>query len=222
MRSCREIIMKAVQLHIFALVFIQSAGLQAGQFSSTVIDSKGNPVPDAVLSLVPSKAVPVNTVQEARMEQLGKQFLPHVLPVLVGTVVSFPNRDSIKHHVYSFSPSKRFQIKLYGGDAAEPVTFDKPGVVALGCNIHDFMLGYIYVVDTPFFAKTNAHGRVEMTKIPSGHYTVTLWHPRLKGNPDGQGQTVVLNTDSKVETHFQLKLKRARRRDPRADEYSDN
>ena len=87
------------------------------------------------------------------MAQQGKQFLPDVLVVPVGTSVHFPNRDSVRHHVYSFSPAKKFELKLYTGTPANPVVFDRAGVVTLGCNIHDRMVGWIVVVDTPYYAQ---------------------------------------------------------------------
>ena len=88
------------------------------------------------------------------MDQRGSQFVPHVLPVQAGTSVTFPNSDQIRHQVYSFSASKRFELPLYAGTSASPIRFDQPGIVVLGCNIHDWMIGYVVVLDTPYFGKT--------------------------------------------------------------------
>ena len=110
------------------------------------------------------------------LDQKGREFVPHVLPVRVGTPVFFPNSDDIQHHVYSFSPPKRFEIKLYRGTPAEPVVFDQPGIVALGCNIHDWMLGYVYVTDAPYFTRTDASGHWTLN-LPAGDYELALWHP---------------------------------------------
>ena len=83
------------------------------------------------------------------VDQINLEFVPHVKPVVVGSPVYFPNKDDVRHHVYSFSPAKRFELPLYSGTPAAPVVFDRPGIVAIGCNIHDWMLGYIYVAETP-------------------------------------------------------------------------
>jgi hypothetical protein len=100
-----------------------------------------------------------------------------VLAVRSGTRVAFPNSDNIRHHVYSFSPAKHFELRLYQGTPSEPVLFDKPGAVVLGCNIHDWMVGYVYVTDDPWFAVSDAQGRVQLDSVPVGSYAVSLWHP---------------------------------------------
>jgi plastocyanin len=107
----------------------------------------------------------------AAVEQRDKAFVPVVSIIQAGTLVSFPNRDEIRHHVYSFSPAKIFEIKLYAGTPADPVLFDKPGEVVLGCNIHDHMYAYIYVVESPWFAKASKDG-VATLDVPAGEYDV--------------------------------------------------
>jgi hypothetical protein len=114
--------------------------------------------------------------RDAAIEQKDRQFIPLVTVVQAGTAVAFPNRDPIRHHVYSFSPPKPFEIKLYVGTPVDPVVFDKPGEVVLGCNIHDHMLAYVYVVETPWFGKTGADGRVSIEGVPGGEYDVRAWH----------------------------------------------
>ncbi|MCU7554319.1 methylamine utilization protein [Alteromonas sp. ASW11-19] len=114
--------------------------------------------------------------EPAIMDQVGKQFLPEVLVVPQGTEVLFPNSDNIRHHVYSFSEAKTFEIKLYSGKPTEPVSFDTPGVVILGCNIHDQMIGYIYVSDGNGVGKTDDNG--ELT-VPDNVEAVTVWHKNL-------------------------------------------
>jgi plastocyanin len=123
----------------------------------------------------PSRA-PVGT--KADMAQRERQFQPFVLVVQTGTAVNFPNFDTVRHHVYSFSPVKTFDLKLYSGTPAEPVLFEKPGVAALGCNIHDKMAAHIVVVDTPLFTKTDAHG-IARLELPPGEHTLKAWHPRM-------------------------------------------
>lgn len=115
----------------------------------------------------------------AVMDQKNRTFVPHVLPVQVGTAVEFPNSDDVRHQVYSFSEAKKFQLPLYTGTPASPIVFDKAGVVSLGCNIHDRMNAYIVVVDTPYFAVTGRDGRVALPNLGPGRYVVRLWHPDL-------------------------------------------
>ena len=113
---------------------------------SVVVTSNGQPVADAVVVAVPTDgALPAGKVRAEQLDQIDKEFVPRVKPVLVGSTVAFPNKDSVRHHVYSFSPAKRFELPLYAGVPSQPVLFDRPGVVVLGCNIHDWMVGYIYV-----------------------------------------------------------------------------
>lgn len=114
----------------------------------------------------------------AIMDQVNREFVPHTLIVQQGTSISFPNSDSIQHHVYSFSAAKTFELKLYSQLAADPMIFDKTGIVELGCNIHDWMLGYINIVNTPYFAQTTDNGKTSID-IPAGNYELQLWHPRL-------------------------------------------
>jgi plastocyanin len=156
-------------------------------YAVDVRDQRGAPVRDAVLALVPRDpaAVPPPPARSAVMDQRRKQFVPHVLAVQVGTPVVFPNSDDIRHHVYSFSPAKTFQLKLYKGIPAAPVVFDRPGTVVLGCNIHDPMVGYIYVLPTRFFATTGEAGQAELSGLPAGRYEMQIWHPRLVGEGAG-------------------------------------
>ncbi len=114
------------------------------------------------------------------MEQRASSFVPRVLPVRVGTQVSFPNRDRIRHQAYSFSKAKPFELPLYAGSDAAPVVFDQPGIVVVGCNIHDSMIGYVIVLDTPYFARAGEDGVVALN-APEGAYRVEVWHPRVKG-----------------------------------------
>ncbi len=159
----------------------------AAQLQLDLKGPDGRPVADAVVSFTPaagvSGAVKLDTPRE--MAQQHITFVPHVLLVPVGAVVSFPNLDRVRHHVYSFSPAKRFELKLYGQEQARTVLFDKAGVVALGCNIHDKMSAYIVVVDTPYAAQSDANGRATLKTVPDGPGVLTIWSERLK-TPDNQ------------------------------------
>ena len=143
-------------------------------------DPAGSPVADAVAYLVNlDTPVPLHPPAEpVAITQKDQEFSPYVTPVVVGTRVVFPNLDNVRHHVYSVSPAKRFEIPLYIGDAKEEVKFDTEGVVILGCNIHDWMVAYVVVLPTPYFAKTGPAGAAEIFALPAGHYRLTVWHPR--------------------------------------------
>jgi plastocyanin len=154
----------------------------AATLTARFVDQQGKPLANAVLTLQgpPGKAAgPL----KADMDQRDQEFVPHVLAVHSGTEVKFPNSDNIRHQVYSFSPAKRFELRLYGGTPSEPLLFDKPGVVVLGCNIHDWMLGYVYVTDEPWFGVSDKNGLLTLNQLPAGHYVATLWHPKT---PDMQ------------------------------------
>jgi len=142
--------------------------------------SGGNaPLAEAVVSLHPVGARPAPALAGAAMNQRDSMFVPGVLPVQVGTLVRFPNSDNIQHHVYSFSDAKRFELPLYTGRDAPPVLFDVTGVVVVGCNIHDWMIGHIVVLDTPYFAKTGADG-IARLQAPPGDYDLRVWHVRAE------------------------------------------
>ena len=155
-------------------------------------------MPNAVIYLTPIKTLAQSEPQTvAIMDQINRQFFPHVLVVQKNSQVRFPNSDSIKHHVYSFSPAKTFELQLYRGLDVDALLFNKVGVVELGCNIHDWMLGYILVVDTPYFAKTDIKGQVHFT-LPDGEYRLNIWHPRIAQSGTSLEYTVMLSGDNKL------------------------
>jgi hypothetical protein len=121
--------------------------------------------------------------------------------------VIFPNHDNVRHHVYSFSPAKRFELPLYAGVPAQPVVFDTPGVVVLGCNIHDWMVGYIYVSESPYFAKTRADGKAVIADLPPRNYVVRVWHPQLEGGEAATKRSVDVTGKRRVDVEWTLKLK---------------
>lgn len=169
-------VMSFLRFSSFLLMFTLAVPLQARPVSVQVFDALGQPVAGAVLSLA---GKPNGTSADvAVMDQINKQLSPAVLAVATGTAVSFPNRDDIRHQVYSFSSAKRFELRLYEGTPSAPVTFDEPGLVVLGCNIHDWMLGYVYVTDDPWFAVSDEQGRIQLN-VPAGQYPSPLWHPAL-------------------------------------------
>ncbi len=192
----------------WALCFI--AGLAslatAEAISVEVTDGKGAPVGDAVLSFYPiSGKTPPLSIKSVTVDQVDKEFLPEVTVVPLGTPVFFPNSDSIRHQLYSLSKVKSFEIPLYSGTPANPIVFDKPGVVTLGCNIHDWMLAYIYVADTPYFVKTDPGGKARIDGLGREQYTITVWHPRMKTAVRDTAKTAVAGGGEPV--RFELALK---------------
>lgn len=139
------------------------------------VTGDGAPLAGAVVSLHSPQASAAVRGTSAAMDQRQSQFAPHVLAVTVGSTVAFPNSDNVRHQVYSFSEAKQFDLPLYGGRPAQPVLFDRAGVVELGCNIHDWMIGYVVVLDTPHFAISDDEGRVEID-APPGSYRLDAWH----------------------------------------------
>ncbi|MBL8516632.1 MAG: methylamine utilization protein [Betaproteobacteria bacterium] len=152
--------------------------VDANDIQATVRDATGQPLADAVVYAEPARGGgAVKSRKEALIEQIDKTYVPYVTAVQTGTFVNFPNRDSVRHHVYSFSPAKTFEIKLFSGVPAAPVQFDKAGEVVIGCNIHDQMIAHILVVDTPHFAKTGKDGVAKFDGLSAGDYTLRAWHP---------------------------------------------
>jgi plastocyanin len=169
---------------VAALLCVQTAG--AASLDVEVRDAHGKPVADAAVYAVPASGpVDARNPRTVTIEQLDREFQPYVTVLQSGTRVTFPNRDPILHHVYSFSPAKPFEIKLYTGNSREEV-FDKPGVVTLGCNIHDWMIAYIVVVPTPHFGRSDEAGVVRLREVPAGTYEVRVYHPNQRAQAANQ------------------------------------
>jgi len=163
------------------LALLAAAPAVAGDLVVQVRTASGAPVPDAVVTLYPGgRASPLGPAGSYQIAQRNMQFSPFVLVVPVGADVSFPNFDNVRHHVYSFSPVRRFELRLYAREQARSVHFDRPGIVPLGCNIHDAMIAFIDVVDTGFAARTDASGQAHFTAIPGSQVLVRVWHPYLR------------------------------------------
>jgi len=156
----------------------------------TVTDNSGQAVTDAVVYAEPEFALSNSKPEPAIIEQKNKTFIPLVTVVQTGALISFPNNDTVKHQAYSFSPAKTFELKLYSGKPTAPLLFDKAGTITVGCNIHDQMLAYIQVVNTPFFAKTDTHGNATLPVLPAGKYTLKVWHYLQAPGSEPQAQAL--------------------------------
>ena len=181
-------------LALLMLAGVACTAAQATPWSIQVSNSSGQPLADAVVAVELRGQATKSVGMKADMAQRNRQFQPQLLIVQTGTAVNFPNFDTVRHHVYSFSTIKVIDIKLYSGTPAEPIVFDKPGVAALGCNIHDRMSSHIVVVDTPLFAKTDAAG-VAKFDLPAGEHQLKVWHSSRK-TPTLQGQALTVGVVS--------------------------
>ena len=175
--------MTFLNIHFNTLSSLLAATLLAistSTFAEVVIqisDQDGAPLENTTLVLTPMFDFEPIATNSINVNQINEQFVPEVSVVQVGTDIFFPNQDDIRHHVYSFSPAKQFDIPLYSGTPAEPINFDQTGIVELGCNIHDQMRGYILVTDSPYFGISNESGEVSITLNQAGNYQLSLWHP---------------------------------------------
>jgi plastocyanin len=182
---------------------------RAGDVRARVLDQDRHPAVNAVVLLKPQKEDAAARAKPADgiMDQIDEEFVPLVLPVAAGATVHFPNQDDIRHDVYSFSPAKTFELPLYSGRTAPGIVFDKPGVVVLGCNIHDWMIGYIYVADTPWFGKTAEQGMVKLDDIPAGEYYARVWHPGMSETEASTVQRISVPATGAVDVQWLLHLK---------------
>jgi plastocyanin len=172
----------------------------------TVTDAAGKPLEDAVVFVEAEGGSAVKQARTAEIEQKGLKFLPLVTVVPVGSKINFPNNDKVRHHIYSFSPAKKFDQKLYSGVAAAPQVFDRAGTVVLGCNIHDKMIAYVKVVDTPHYAKTDASGLARIERPAAGKYTVTAWHYNQAASAKGV-EAVAVKADGATAVRIALAQK---------------
>jgi plastocyanin len=175
---------------------------QAATLAMEFTDDFDKPLPNVVVALIPENKINYPDKAKAVIDQQHKMFVPGVLAVRVNTLIYFPNSDNIRHQVYSFSPAKRFELRLYHGMSAEPVLFDQAGQVVLGCNIHDSMIGYIYIVDSEYFSVSDEAGAVTIKSIPAGKYTLQIQHPKLaKPYPD---QKIVFTAEQAAQQKIKL------------------
>jgi plastocyanin len=187
----------------------------AADLSVMIVDREGRGVGEVVVTATPVSANKVPALKPAVMDQRNLAFAPRVLVVGVGTTVEFPNSDSVSHQVYSFSPAKRFQLALYKGQVHPPITFDRAGLVVLGCNIHDSMVGYIYVTDAAYFGTTESGGGLQFKDIPVGDYRITLWSPFVTDAPASLIRTVHIDGNAPSMTRVQLSLALRSQPEPR-------
>ncbi|MFL6549146.1 MAG: methylamine utilization protein [Povalibacter sp.] len=195
---------RSLILVISALPLVCASAL-ASEVSVTVRDRDGAPVKDVVVIARPLSGgdKSIDAISPAAMDQVNRQFAPFVIAVHTGTAVLFANSDSVAHQVYSFSAVRPFELGLYRGKPRSPILFDKPGVVVLGCNIHDNMVGYVYVTDAPRFGTTDASGRWARD-LSAGEYAFEIWTPRQSGREQDQKKTATVSSSASASIDFQF------------------
>ena len=195
------------------LVFSYSASAQGLRVLLT--DADGNTLENAVIELLLPADLQSSYQAELTdvVDQRDKEFVPTVTVVPVGSEINFPNSDDILHHVYSFSTAKTFNIPLYGQGQNDDFveTFPVSGIVEIGCNIHDWMLAYIYVAESSLYAMSGADGVAEMSGLPSGEFSLRVWHPRAAASLEELTQTVTLSSATTTSLSVSLELQRDRR-----------
>jgi len=198
-------------LALFALCLAGAA--QAADLTVVIRDGNGRPVEDAVV-IADAAGRPAPSPGRFVINQRNMQFVPHVLVIPVGSTVEFGNLDPYRHHVYSFSPAKKFELKLFGQGETHPVRFDRPGLVSIGCNIHDAMQAFIQVVDTPFARKSDQAGRVTLSNVPASVLQVRVYHPLLRA----PGNQIAVSVDAGRDATVPVTV-RLRRPAPRHHDY---
>jgi plastocyanin len=197
-------------LVIALAVLVVAVPARAAEVRGRVVASDGSGVAGAVVFVrtpVPPAPAAGTPPRTAIMDQIDKQFVPHVLPIAVGTHVRFPNHDQIHHHVYSFSRVKSFDLPLSKGEEADPVLFDVPGVVKVGCNIHDWMMGVILVTPTPWLAVTDDGGAFVLHEVPTGDVTLTAWHEASETSTDDATRRVAVEDKGLADLVFTLAVR---------------
>jgi len=210
MQGARAVVRRGAALRrvtagVTAVTFLGLTVLRAATLDVGVQDARGRGI--SGLAVIAERvggagAEAPRAPGRAVMDQRNLQFSPELLVVQTGTAVDFPNSDQTRHQVYSFSPAKPFQLALYAGRAHPPVVFNRAGIVTLGCNIHDQMIGYIYVTDSPWFGLTGHDGHFLLRDLPAGDYTVRVWHPRLDEVPKELSTRVSVAADGAATANF--------------------
>jgi plastocyanin len=185
------------------LAILGAGAVNAIPVTVQIATSSGDPAVDAVVVFDPLDSPAPGTAATAVIDQVNKRFVPHVSVVRTGTSIDFPNSDHIRHQVYSFSAAKTFSLKLYAGSPKVDVVFDKPGLVVLGCNIHDTMVAFVGVVDSPYFGKITNTGALTLD-LPAGHYRMRVWHPNLAAVTQAPQEVTVTDKPASIPVTVQL------------------
>ena len=183
-----------------------------------VTDQRGQPVADAVVGVLPppgAASPPAPAPRIHTVNQVSLTFVPYIEVLRPGDKVVFRNGDKTRHHVYSFSAAKAFEFMLKPGESSAPLELERAGVIAVGCNIHDSMITYLYVSEAPWTARTGADGVAKLSGLPAGGYRVQAWQPRLRpGRAPSVQDNVALAEGAPKQLDFKLSLLPDSRRPP--------
>lgn len=200
------------------LLLLVAGAAGAGELRVLVTDQRGKPVADAVVGVhaPPGATAPATPTARTRtINQVALTFVPFIEVFRPGDKVVFHNSDRTRHHVYSFSATKSFEFMLNPGQGSAPLALDRPGVVAVGCNIHDSMITYLYVSEAPWIARTGADGVATVSGLPAGSYSVRAWQPRLRpGRAEAVQESVAVAATGSKPLQFKLALLPDMRRQP--------
>jgi plastocyanin len=196
----RLVSVAAATVCVGVILGVAPGAARAADLEVTVHDSSNKPLEDAVVYAEPvgGAATASHEIAHVKIDQVNKEFVPLVTVVRTNTEIHFPNSDDFRHSIYSFSQPKTFTTKLYSGKQAPPVLFDKPGLVVLGCNIHDMMAAWVLIVDTPYFTKTATNGTGLLKGLEPGDYRVSVWYP----GPQFQPSTSQVHVAADGNNHF--------------------
>lgn len=194
---------------IAALLIGTWSNLFAADLSVRLTNASGTALTDAVVfdSRPRASKDTADSRKRETIVQRNRLFEPFVTVVQKGAAILFPNEDAMLHHVYSFSPAKHFEIKLYKGTPAAPIVFDKVGVVALGCNVHDWMLAYVLVVDTPIFGQSGNDGVVRLRALAAGTYELRAWYPGMREPVRIQSVALAANETASIDEQLPVAIK---------------
>jgi plastocyanin len=201
----RKFLKKHIKPAGFILITL-CMSIQAETLRVAVLDNNGKPVSGVVVYALAENPASVQVSDTIEVEQRNKEFQPFISVVTTGSSAIFPNHDGIGHHVYSFSPVKSFDLPLSEKVLTTSILFDKPGIVTVGCNIHDWMVGYIYIIDTPYYALTDDEGNASINDIPANDYSLQIWHPGINLN-DVMKRQIRLNVDNSEAQKFSINIK---------------
>ena len=199
-------------------LFLLLLPVQAAEIQIQLIDKKGRGVSQAFVELIAKDGTRRATPSTAIIDQVDKEFVPLISAIPQGSTVSFPNSDNIQHQIYSFSKAKKFDLPLLAKNESKKITFDKSGIVSLGCNIHDWMLSYIYIFESEFVVQSNDKGTSAFTDIPHGEYSLRIWSPRMKSTSNFISQEITVQEGNNPIITQELNVRKKIRKKPRLED----
>lgn len=203
-----------------SFLYIGLASAEANELVVQVVDDRGNPIPEAVVTFSPDTPIGSEDTTNSKLSinQKNLEFTPFITLAPMGSEIRFKNEDTVLHHVFSFSKTKKFDLKLFGKDEPQSIDIDKTGIISIGCNIHDGMVAYIFVPLAPFAAQTDESGTISLKGIPEGQGVLSVWHPLMKAKKKRKQQTVSIQAE-KTELIVESKFRKRNRNSSNFSDY---